>query len=72
MRYRQISPFNDYNIEPTLLELVQMYMDEGKSGEEALKLAIPVCKFMHADNRKQAYSWFKSHWERNRSKKIDE
>lgn len=52
------SPFGDYNIDYTKDELIRMYMEEGKSREEAEELAGPLAKEMHRMSMKDFRSWF--------------
>lgn len=62
----KVNPFDDYEVEYSLEELIEMYISEGKSLEEAIALTGPVEKFLHADRERQQRSWAKSKWERLR------
>jgi len=60
MRLVKVSPFNDFNAEYTLDEIVEMYIKEGKTREEAEKLAPEIRRYLHTDNVRQVRSWYHS------------
>jgi len=60
MRLVKVSPFNDFNAEYSLEEIIEMYLAEGKTQEEAEKLAPEIKRCLHTDNMRQLRSWFHS------------
>lgn len=60
----QVNALGDKEFTYSAKELVDMYIAEGKTEEEAKKLVIPLRKFLYNDAIRQRRSWYKSHWER--------
>jgi hypothetical protein len=62
MRCVKSSPFNgDYNHDYTVDELIEIYIGEGKTEEEAKELALPLAKEMHRMSMAEFRSWFPNH-----------
>jgi len=58
MRIVKASPYGDRNHDYTVDELVEMYLEEGKTREEALELAVPLAREMHRLTMESFRSWF--------------
>ena len=61
---RKVNTFDDEIEVYTEKELIQMYLDEGKTEEDAKVLAKELSKFMNRDASREHHSYQKSYWER--------